>query len=165
VAIGPLIDENGVAKAEEHVKDAVARGAQLLVGGERLAGSDFDRGTFFAPTVVDDVPLDARVMSEETFGPVAAVHEAADDRALLAATNAGPYGLAAYVYGEDLERAWAFAERVEAGAVGINVNDTTDLQAPFGGWKLSGLGRELGPEGLRAYLEPRHLRMRVRPLT
>jgi len=94
-----------------------------------------------------------------------AVHQAADDRALLEATNAGRHGLAAYVYSEDLERAWAFAERVEAGAVGINVNDTTDLQAPFGGWKLSGLGRELGPEGLRTYLEPRHLRMRVRPLT
>jgi succinate-semialdehyde dehydrogenase/glutarate-semialdehyde dehydrogenase len=137
----------------------------VVIGGGPLRGAAYDRGTFFAPTVLDDVPLDARVMSEETFGPVAAVHAAADDRALLEATNAGRYGLAAYVYGEDLERAWAFAERVEAGAVGINVNDTTDLQAPFGGWKLSGLGRELGPEGLRTYLEPRHLRMRVRPLS
>jgi succinate-semialdehyde dehydrogenase/glutarate-semialdehyde dehydrogenase len=90
--------------------------------------------------------------------PVASLDEA------IALTNASPYGLAAYVYCEDLERAWAFADRVEAGAVGINVNDVTELQAPFGGWKLSGVGRELGPEGLHAYLEPRHIRMRVRPL-
>jgi succinate-semialdehyde dehydrogenase/glutarate-semialdehyde dehydrogenase len=103
-------------------------------------------------------------MREETFGPVAAVHAARGDEELLRLANASPYGLAAYVYGEDLERAWAFAERVEAGAVGVNVNDTTDLQAPFGGWKLSGLGRELGPEGLMTYLQTRHLRIRVRPL-
>jgi acyl-CoA reductase-like NAD-dependent aldehyde dehydrogenase len=68
------------------------------------------------------------------------------------------------MYSNDLERAWAFADRVEAGAVGINVNDVTELQAPFGGWKLSGLGRELGREGLETYLEQRHIRMRVRPL-
>ncbi len=103
-------------------------------------------------------------MNEETFGPVAAVHVAGDDAELLAVANSSPYGLAAYVTRDDLERAWAFAEGVEAGAVGINVNDTTELQAPFGGWKLSGLGRELGAEGLMTYLEPRHLRMRVRPL-
>jgi len=165
VEYGPVLGEAVRERAAAHIQDARGRGGRVVIGGEPLRGDSFDRGTFFAPTVVDNVPLGARVMSEETFGPVAAVHEAADDRALLAATNAGPYGLAAYVYGEDLERAWAFAERVEAGAVGINVNDTTDLQAPFGGWKLSGLGRELGPEGLRTYLEPRHLRMRVRPLT
>ena len=164
VEYGPVLDEAVRERAAEHIEDARGRGGRVVIGGEPLRGDGFDRGMFFAPTVVDDVPLDARVMCEETFGPVAAVHEAADDRALLEATNAGRYGLAAYVYGEDLERAWAFAEQVEAGAVGINVNDTTDLQAPFGGWKLSGLGRELGPEGLRTYLEPRHLRMRVRPL-
>ena len=83
----------------------------------------------------------------------------------LNVTNSLPYGLAAYVYSNDLERAWAFADRVEAGAVGTNVNDVTELQAPFGGWKLSGLGRELGREGLETYLGQRHIRVRVRPLT
>ena len=92
------------------------------------------------------------------------MHAAADDAELLRIANDSPYGLAAYVYSGDLERAWAFAERLEVGQVGVNVNDTTELQAPFGGWKLSGIGRELGPEGLMAYLETRHLRMRVRPL-
>jgi succinate-semialdehyde dehydrogenase/glutarate-semialdehyde dehydrogenase len=91
------------------------------------------------------------------------VHRLADDTALLEAANRLPYGLAAFVYSSDLERAWAFAERVDAGAIGINVNDVTELQAPFGGWKLSGSGRELGPEGLMTYMASRHLRMRVRP--
>lgn len=161
---GPVLNEAVRTRAAEHVDDAQRRGGRLVVGGGPLRGEPFDRGTFFAPTVVDDVPLEARVMREETFGPVAAVHAARGDARLLELANASPYGLAAYVYCEDLERAWAFAERVEAGAVGVNVNDTTDLQAPFGGWKLSGTGRELGPEGLMTYLQPRHLRMRVRPL-
>jgi acyl-CoA reductase-like NAD-dependent aldehyde dehydrogenase len=164
VEYGPVLGEAVRVRAGAHVDDARRRGGRLVIGGGPLRGADYDRGTFFAPTVIDDVPLEARVMREETFGPVAAVHAARGDRALLAATNASPYGLAAYVYADDLERAWAFAERVEAGAVGVNVNDTTELQAPFGGWKLSGLGRELGPEGLQTYLQPRHLRMRVRPL-
>ena len=164
VEYGPVLGESVRQRAAEHVDDAVRRGGRVVVGGGPLRGGDYDRGTFFAPTVLDDVPADARVLHEETFGPVAAVHGARTDRELLELTNASDYGLAAYVYGQDLERAWAFAERVEAGAVGVNVNDTTDLQAPFGGWKLSGLGRELGPEGLMTYLQQRHLRMRVRPL-
>ena len=164
VEYGPCLSEAVRQRASEHVADARGRGGRVVVGGGPLRGDEYDRGSFFAPTVVDDVPLEARVMREETFGPVAAVHAARGDAQLLRLTNASPYGLAAYVYGDDLERAWAFAERVEAGAVGVNVNDTTDLQAPFGGWKLSGLGRELGREGLMTYLQARHLRMRVRPL-
>jgi len=164
IEYGPVLNDAVRRRATDHIVDAQRRGGRVVIGGDRLRGAAYDRGTFFAPTLVDDVPLDARIMQEETFGPVAAVHVARGDRALLAATNASPYGLNAYVYSEDLERAWAFAEHIEAGAVGINVNDTTELQAPFGGWKLSGLGRELGPEGLATYLQPRHLRMRVRPL-
>ena len=103
-------------------------------------------------------------MQEETFGPVVAVHRVLDDATALAVANATPYGLAGYVYSGNLERAWAFADRMETGAVGINVNDVTELQAPFGGWKMSGFGRELGPEGLAAFLQQRHIRMRVRPI-
>ena len=84
------------------------------------------------------------------------------DAEALAVANALPYGLAAYVYSGDLERAWAFAERLECGAVGVNVNDTSELQAPFGGWKLSGIGRELGVEGLMAFRETKHIRIRLR---
>jgi acyl-CoA reductase-like NAD-dependent aldehyde dehydrogenase len=101
-------------------------------------------------------------MREESNGPIAAVRKVGDDAEALRLANALPYGLAAYVYSGDLERAWSFAERLESGAVGVNVNDTSDLQAPFGGWKLSGVGRELGPEGLMAYRETKHIKMRVR---
>lgn len=164
VEYGPCLDDRVRARAADHIADAVHRGGRVVIGGRPLRGDGYDEGAFFAPTVLDEVPLGARVLREETFGPVAAVHAAASDAELLAIANDSPYGLAAYVYSEDLERAWAFAERLEVGAVGVNVNDTTELQAPFGGWKLSGIGRELGPEGLHTYLEPRHLRMRVRPL-
>lgn len=103
-------------------------------------------------------------MREDTYGPVAAIHPVSGDRELPEVTNALPYGLAAYVYSNDLDRPWAFADRVEAGAVGIDVNEVTKLQAPFGGWKLSGLGRELSREGPETYLEQGHIRIRVRPL-
>lgn len=101
-------------------------------------------------------------MTEETFGPVMPVAEARTDTDLLQLANALPYGLAAYIYSRDLERAWALADQIQAGAVGINVNDVTELQAPFGGWKLSGSGRDLGPEGMHAFLQTRHIRARVR---
>ena len=160
----PLAPRAATSPAAAHVEDALARGGRLLTGGRPPAGDEFAGGTFFLPTVIDRVPAQARVMHEETFGPVAAIHRAAGDAELLAVANALPYGLAAYVYSGDLERARALAERIEAGAVGINVNDVTELQAPFGGWKLSGMGRELGPEGLHEYLQSRHIRMRVRPM-
>lgn len=164
VAYGPVLNEAVRERSEAHVQDALARGAALVYGGAAPAGEEYERGTFYLPTVLDRVPAEARVMNEETFGPVAAVHRVRDDAEALRLANATPYGLAAYVYSEDLERAWALADRIEAGAVGINVNDVTELQAPFGGWKMSGFGRELGPEGLTAFLQPRHIRMRVRPL-
>jgi succinate-semialdehyde dehydrogenase / glutarate-semialdehyde dehydrogenase len=161
VGYGPCTTEAVRERAADHIADALAGGARLVTGGGPLTGGDYDRGRYFAPTVLDDVPVGARVMTEETFGPVAAVHGAAE-RDLLPLANALPYGLAAYVYGEDLERAWAFAEGLEAGGVGVNVNDVTELQAPFGGWKLSGTARDLGPEGLHGYLQTRHIRLRRR---
>ena len=164
VAYGPVLNEAVRQQAARHVEDAVGRGGTLVVGGHVPSGDQFERGTFYLPTVLDQVPEDAAVLNEETYGPVAAVHRCGSDADLLRMTNALPYGLAAYLYSSDLERAWAFADEIEAGAVGVNVNDVTELQAPFGGWKLSGFGRELGPEGLHTYLEPRHIRMRVRPL-
>jgi acyl-CoA reductase-like NAD-dependent aldehyde dehydrogenase len=100
-------------------------------------------------------------MTEESYGPIAAVRSVRDDAEALSVANALPYGLAAYVYSRDLERAWAFAEALQSGSVGVNVNDTSELQAPFGGWKLSGLGRELGVEGILAYRETKHLRIRL----
>jgi acyl-CoA reductase-like NAD-dependent aldehyde dehydrogenase len=163
VRYGPMLNAAVRTRADAHVQEALARGAALRAGGQVPAGATYERGSFYRPTVIDHVPAEARIMTEETFGPAVGIHRLSGDAALLAAANRLPYGLAAYVYSGDLERAWAFAERVEAGAIGINVNDVTELHAPFGGWKLSGSGRELGPEGLMTYLASRHLRMRVRP--
>jgi acyl-CoA reductase-like NAD-dependent aldehyde dehydrogenase len=100
-------------------------------------------------------------MNEETYGPLLPIHRVASDDEALAVANGLEVGLAAYVFGEDLERVWRFAERLEFGMVGVNINDTTELGAPFGGWKLSGFGAELGPEGLRNYARLRHIRMKL----
>ena len=163
VKYGPVLDDSVIARVDRHVGDAVGRGGALVTGGRRLSEGEFARGTFYLPTVVDHVPADAVMMQEETYGPAVGVQHLGTDADLLRAANQTPYGLAAYVYSRDLERAWAFADRLEFGMVGVNVNDTTELQAPFGGWKLSGLGRELGPEGLMTFRETRHVRLRITP--
>jgi len=162
VLYGPVLNESVRSRVSRHLDDALGRGGRLIAGGGRPDGDAYDRGFFFQPTVVDDVPDGALALTEETFGPLAAVRPVADDREALAVANALPFGLAAYVYSGDLERAWSLAERIEAGAVGVNVNDTSELQAPFGGWKMSGIGRELGREGIEAFRESKHIKMRVR---
>ena len=162
VACGPVLNEGVRARTRAHIEDALARGGRLVVGGAPPSASAYQRGFFFNPTLIDGADDDALVMTQESYGPIAAVRRVRDDAEALAVANALPFGLAAYVYSRDLDRAWSFAERLETGAVGINVNDTTELQAPFGGWKLSGLGRELGPEGLMAFREPKHIRVRLR---
>lgn len=161
VEYGPLIDDAAVRRTEAAVADALGRGARLLAGGRRPEGDRFERGSFFLPTVLRDVPDEAVAMREETFGPLAPITAWDSLDEVAARANATPYGLAAYIYGRDLGRAFALAERLEFGGVGINVNDVTELEAPFGGFKESGIGRELGPEGLEAYLEPKHIRIRI----
>lgn len=165
VDYGPVFSEHIAAKTLRHVGDAVRRGAKLTTGGHRLHNDKLTSELFLAPAVLDQVPADAMAMTEETFGPVMPVAGARSDTELLELANALPYGLAAYVYSSDLERAWAVADQIQAGAVGININDVTELQAPFGGWKLSGAGRDLGPEGMHAFLQTRHIRARVRRLS
>ncbi|MFO1267522.1 MAG: aldehyde dehydrogenase family protein [Rubrivivax sp.] len=158
---GPMINDTQIERVQRHVQDAVARGGRLLAGGRRLAGAGYDGGSFYAPTVIADAPDDALVMREETFGPVAPVVGYASTEEVIGRANATRYGLAAYVYSQDIGQALQLAERLECGGVGINVNDVCELQAPFGGWKHSGVGRELGSEGLLSYMESKHIRMRL----
>jgi succinate-semialdehyde dehydrogenase / glutarate-semialdehyde dehydrogenase len=158
---GPMINDAQIERVQNHVQDAVARGGKLLAGGRRLTGAGYDGGSFFAPTVLADTPDDALVMCEETFGPVAPVVGYASTEELIRRANATRFGLAAYVYSQDIGQALQLAERLEFGGVGINVNDVCELQAPFGGWKHSGVGRELGSEGLLSYMEAKHIRMRL----
>jgi succinate-semialdehyde dehydrogenase/glutarate-semialdehyde dehydrogenase len=159
VDIGAMIDENAVKKALEHVADAVQRGARLLCGGKRL-----DRpGFFLEPAVLADVPMDCLCMREETFGPVVAIAPFATEAEAVAAANSAPFGLAAYVFTSELSRAFRLMEQIEAGMVGINDGLPTTSNAPFGGVKQSGWGRELGSEGLDSYLETKHISIGLQP--
>jgi succinate-semialdehyde dehydrogenase / glutarate-semialdehyde dehydrogenase len=163
VAYGPVTNDSVIYRVQAHIEDAVRKGATIVCGGQRATEGELARGHFFEPTLIDNAPLDSLPMREETYGPLAAVRSCRTIDEILRISNSLRFGLAAYVYSEDLERAWALADRLEFGGVGINVSDTSELQAPFGGWKLSGVGRELGREGLETFLEPKHVRIRVTP--
>jgi len=149
VDIGPLIDERAVDKAAALVEDAVGRGAQVVVGGERLEGS----GTYFAPTVLRDVAPGSEILRTEIFGPVLTVvpFSTEDDAVRLA--NDTEYGLVAYAFTRDRARGQRLAERLETGMLGLDVGVVSNASAPFGGVKESGLGREGGSEGIHEYLE------------
>ena len=155
ITLGPMIDEDAVAKVESHIDDAVSKGAQVVVGGRRhqLGGS------FFEPTVMINVPASADVAQDETFGPLAAVFRFEDEAELIAAANDTEYGLAAYVYSRDIGRIWRVAEALEVGMVGINVGLMANESVPFGGIKQSGTGREGSHYGLDEYLETKYICM------
>jgi succinate-semialdehyde dehydrogenase / glutarate-semialdehyde dehydrogenase len=153
VDVGPLIDSAQREKVSELVQDAVGRGARLALGGNALPGG----GYFYEPTVLTDVPDDARVLAEEIFGPVAPIATFATEAQALAAANRTEYGLVAYVYTRDLSRALRVCEGIETGMVGLNQGIVSNPAAPFGGVKQSGFGREGGFEGIGEYLETKYV--------
>jgi succinate-semialdehyde dehydrogenase / glutarate-semialdehyde dehydrogenase len=152
VEVGPLIDSDQRGKVEELVEDALERGAQPIVGGKRVDGA----GYFYEPTVLSDVPDDARLLKEEIFGPVAPVKSFADEQEALSWANDTEYGLVAYLYTRDLGRAFRVMEGLEYGMVGLNQGMVSNPAAPFGGVKHSGFGREGGQEGIEEYLETKY---------
>ncbi|GLI23081.1 succinate-semialdehyde dehydrogenase/glutarate-semialdehyde dehydrogenase [Xanthobacter flavus] len=153
VSQGPLINAAAVAKVEEHIADAVSKGARIVTGGQPHALGRF----FFEPTVLADVPKDALIFSEETFGPVAPLIRFETEAEAIALANATEFGLAAYFYSRDVGRIFRVAEAIEAGIVGINEGLISTEVAPFGGVKSSGLGREGSKYGIEDYLEIKHL--------
>lgn len=153
VAIGPLVNDAAVDKVDAQVKDAVAKGAEVVCGGERLTGNGLETGHFFAPTVLNNVTSDMTIYREETFGPVAAIVPYNDDDDVLAMANDTNYGLAAYVYTQNLSRAMRLYEGLNFGIIGINDINPSAASAPFGGTKDSGMGREGAREGIFEYLE------------
>ena len=155
VSVGPLIDDQALAKVERHVADALDGGAELVAGGER-----HERGqTFFQPTVLSGVTASMAMTSEETFGPVAGVGRFATEQEAVEVANATPYGLAAYFYSRDTGRIWRVSEALEYGVVGINTGFISTEVAPFGGMKESGIGREGSKYGIDEWLELKYLAM------
>lgn len=153
VEIGAMIDEPALEGALALIDDALAQGARLVCGGTRWG----ERGSFLAPTLLADVPNDATCMHTEIFAPLAAVTPFDDEADVLARANDTEYGLAAYAFTTNLQRAWRVAEALEAGTIGINDGVPSTSNCPFGGFKESGWGRELGQEGLDAFLEVKHV--------
>jgi succinate-semialdehyde dehydrogenase/glutarate-semialdehyde dehydrogenase len=157
VTIGPLIDERGVDKAEQHVQDAIDRGARLVTGGERLTEGDYARGSFFAPTVLEGVTPDMLICSEETFGPVAGVSRFETEEEAIELANDSVYGLCAYFHTRDYARLLRVAEKLDYGIVGANAGIISAPNTPFGGVKESGYGREGGSVGIDEYLDVKYV--------
>jgi succinate-semialdehyde dehydrogenase / glutarate-semialdehyde dehydrogenase len=153
VSIGPLVNDAAVAKVDAQVQDAIAKGAEIVCGGERLTANGLDRGHFYAPTVLNAIKPAMTIYREETFGPVAAIVPYGDDDDVLAMANDTNYGLAAYVYTQNLSRAMRLYEGLNFGIIGINDINPSGASAPFGGMKDSGIGREGAREGISEYLE------------
>lgn len=153
ISIGPLVNEAAVVKVAKQVDDAVAKGAQLHIGGHRLQKGGLDNGHFYAPTVLGDVSPEMLIYREETFGPVAAVISFDDYDQVIEMANDTHYGLAAYIYTQNLSRAMRAFEALNFGIIGINDINPTSAAAPFGGMNESGLGREGAREGMAEYLE------------
>ena len=153
VTQGPLINGEAVLKVEEHIADAVKRGASVVTGGKRHGNG----GNFFEPTILANVPHDAMIFSEETFGPVAPLFRFKTEEEAIRLANDTPFGLAAYFYARDIGRIFRVAEGIESGMIGINEGIISTEVAPFGGVKESGLGREGSLYGIEEYLEVKYL--------
>ncbi|MBB5497606.1 NAD-dependent succinate-semialdehyde dehydrogenase [Paraburkholderia sp. MM5384-R2] len=153
VVQGPLINEDAVLKVEQHIADAVAKGARVAAGGKRHRLGGF----FFEPTVLTDVPHDALIFSDETFGPVAPLFRFETEAEAIALANDTPFGLASYLYARDVGRIFRVVEELEFGMVGVNEGMISTEVAPFGGVKASGLGREGSRYGVDDYLEIKYV--------
>ena len=151
--VGPLIDVAAVEKVEAHINDAVAKGAEVAVGGSRHERG----GTFFQPTVIKHVKVNMDVSNEETFGPLAPLFKFSNEDEIIEMANATEFGLAAYLYSRDIGRVWRMSEALEYGIVGINTGIISTEVAPFGGMKESGFGREGSKYGIEDYVEVKYL--------
>jgi succinate-semialdehyde dehydrogenase / glutarate-semialdehyde dehydrogenase len=160
VQVGPMFESKALEKTAGLIEDARSRGAKVLTGGGR--STRFAKGFWFEPTVIREVDGAMRIMTEEPFAPVMPILDFSKLDDVIAAANNTPYGLAAYVFTNDLTVATRMAEGLEAGIIGINDPVPATPQCPFGGMKQSGLGRELGHEGLDAYLETKYVSVGLR---
>jgi succinate-semialdehyde dehydrogenase/glutarate-semialdehyde dehydrogenase len=153
VVLGPLIDQTALEKVEEHVADAVGKGANIILGGNRHRLG----GTFYEPTVLTNVTKEMLIAREETFGPVAPLFRFKDEADVVKLANDTEFGLASYLYSKDLARVFRVAEALEYGMVGVNTGLISTAEAPFGGVKCSGLGREGSRYGIEEFMEVKYV--------
>lgn len=151
--IGPMVNQQGFDKVNEHVNDALDKGAKALAGGKGM------KNLFFLPTVLIDVNTDMKIMHEETFGPVAPLVTFSDEAEVIKLANNSQYGLSAYIWTDSLRRAHRVAEALEYGIIGVNDGLPSTAQVPFGGMKMSGLGREGGHWGIEEFLDIKYISM------
>lgn len=161
VEMGPLFDQTQLESVAAFVDDAVSKGAKVLTGGKRLTGGDYDKGYFYAPTVLTDITPNMRLTCEEVFGPVLPLIPFDSEEEAIAAANNTEYGLAAYALVRDISTALRVSEALEYGIIGLNDAVPTVPQAPFGGWKESGINREGGYEGIHSYMEVKYISVGV----
>jgi len=154
-ASGPMIDEHSLSKVEEHVQDALQYGAKVAIGGSKHSLGR----NFYQPTILTEVAPEAKITTEETFGPVAPIYKFKDEKEVIKLANNSPYGLASYFYSRDIGRIWRVAEALEYGMVGVNTGLTSKAEAPFGGIKESGLGREGSKYGIDDFIEIKYINM------
>ena len=159
VQMGPMANARGLETIKSMVEDAVSRGAEVLAGGKPPA--EFNKGHFWEPTVLGRVPDDALVMTEEPFGPIAPLTTFTDYDDVMQRANSLPFGLAGYIFTNDLGNATRASEDLEVGMVGVNEMLLATAEAPFGGIKESGMGREGGSLGIHDYLEPKYVKMKL----
>ena len=155
VNIGPLINENAIEKVESHLLDAVNAGAEIMCGGKRYNGDL--KGYFYEPTVIKNVTNDMLIMNEETFGPVMPLQPFDDENEVVALANDTDYGLAAYIFTENLDCSLRVMEKLEYGIVGVNDVFPATAEAPFGGIKQSGVGKEGGHHGISEFVEMKYV--------
>jgi len=155
--IGPMINARAIGKIDQHVRDAIERGARVITGGKRLQGPGFESDNYYAPTVLANVTGEMQCSCEETFGPVAPITRFSTEEEVIAAANATPFGLAAYFYSTDVRRIHRVTDALESGIVGVNEGALAAEAAPFGGVKESGYGREGSVHGLDDYLHTKYV--------
>lgn len=160
--LGPMASLDGLRKTLLHIEDALSKGARLVCGGKKPEGPEFAKGYFFRPTILADANHRMLVMTEETFGPVVGVMAFRSISEAVELANATPYGLAAYLYTNDLHEMEKISKALQAGSVAVNNVDAGIMNVAYGGWKQSGIGREHGHEGLEEYLQLKHIRVRFR---
>ncbi|MDG1432268.1 MAG: aldehyde dehydrogenase family protein, partial [Paracoccaceae bacterium] len=163
VEVGPMANKRGLETIQSMTEDALSRGAELLAGGKVPTG--FNRGYYMEPTVIGRVPDDAKVMNEEPFGPIAPITTFTDYDDVMTRANSLPFGLAGYVFSNNLSLATRAYEDLEVGMVGVNEMLLATAEAPFGGVKESGMGREGGAFGIQDYLDPKYVKIKLSETT